>query len=352
MRCMVAGCSSASARLHPLPVGSGALCRSWLRSVRYPHTDLGGVGREPPAVCGDHFVAADYRGKRLKCGAVPSVFPWTVSAQEKREKEDVPVTTCSRMDEGPNQQDVISQTSQGHGILKSSEVLVSVQCLLELFKCCSVCLLECHITVEGHEKQFSVTQDCQSCGHHRVWRSHPAPDEELVETLREEDKECGQIFLQPAEDEDATSHLVEHTLELEDDNSESTVVVPRLKSKEMSMETKQTIVSLRSQNKSIREIAQALGLSKSTVAYIVKKNASTGDVSNRKRCGRPRKTTAEDDQIILSIMTKNPRTPVQQIRNTLREVGRDVSIATIRRKLHTLNHTIETTFLHNLKAAK
>ncbi|XP_076828787.1 uncharacterized protein LOC143474980 [Brachyhypopomus gauderio] len=73
------------------------------------------------------------------------------------------------------------------GIFKSSEVLVSVQCLLELFKCCSVCLLECRFTVEGHERQFSVTQDCQSCGHHRVWRSHPTPDEE---TPHEDDVEC------------------------------------------------------------------------------------------------------------------------------------------------------------------
>ncbi|KAK1797293.1 hypothetical protein P4O66_008672 [Electrophorus voltai] len=380
MRCIVPGCSNTntSTRFHSFPLSNGALCRSWLQSIRHPtflsDTDVKVIRQERLMVCSDHFVVADYNGRCLKDGAVPSVFPWTairvkmlsLPFEEKCEKDDTPLTVCSQTDKGPNQQAVnITQTSQGHSILKSSEVLVSVQCLLELFKCCSVCLVECCFTVEGHERLFSVTQDCQSCGHHRVWRSHPNRTEQPVETLPEddkcrenlckEDKECGETFHHSQEVEDATSHPeVEHTLEPEDDNSkESMVVVPhRMKSKEVSMETKHTIVNLRSQKKSIREIAKALGLSKSTVAYIIKKKASTGDVSNKKRCGRPKKTTAEDDQIILSIMTKNPRTPVQQIRNTLREVGREVSVATIRRKLHSLNHTIETAFLHNLKATK
>lgn len=117
------------------------------------------------------------------------------------------------------------------------------------------------------------------------------------------------------------------------------------------MEIKQTIVSLRNQKKSIREIGKTLGLSKSTVGYILQKKASTGDVTNKKRPGRPKKTTEEDDQIIISIMTKNPQTPVQQIRNTLKEIGREVSVTTIRRKLHLLKRSIETAFLHNLQMA-
>ena len=66
------------------------------------------------------------------------------------------------------------------------------------------------------------------------------------------------------------------------------------------------------------EISQTLGLPKSTVWNIIKKKESTGQLTNRKRTGRPRKTSTASDRI-LSIIKKNPQTPVRQIRNTLQE---------------------------------
>ncbi|XP_062849709.1 zinc finger protein 43-like [Trichomycterus rosablanca] len=127
---------------------------------------------------------------------------------------------------------------------------------------------------------------------------------------------------------------------------------PRIKSKEIPIDMKQTVVDLRSQKKSIREIAKATDMSRSTVASIIRKQIQTGDVMNRKRSGRPKKTTPEDDQIIMSIMTKNPRSSIRQIRLELMGVGREVSTTTIRRKLHSLNHSIESAYLDNMGMGK
>ena len=57
-------------------------------------------------------------------------------------------------------------------------------------------------------------------------------------------------------------------------------------------------------------------------------------LSNTKRPGRPRKITAVDDRIIISLVKKNPFTTVGQIKNTLQEVGICVSKSTIKRRLH------------------
>ncbi len=88
------------------------------------------------------------------------------------------------------------------------------------------------------------------------------------------------------------------------------------------------------QNKPIREIAKTLGVTKTTVWNILKKKERTGELSNTKRPGRPRKTTVVDDRIILSLVKKTPFTTVGQIKNTLQEVGVCVSKSTIKRRLH------------------
>ena len=60
----------------------------------------------------------------------------------------------------------------------------------------------------------------------------------------------------------------------------------------------------------------------------------TGELSNTKRPGRPRKTTVVDDRRIISLVEKNPFTTVGQIKNALQEVGVCVSKSTIKRRLH------------------
>ncbi len=83
-----------------------------------------------------------------------------------------------------------------------------------------------------------------------------------------------------------------------------------------------------------REMAKTLGVAKTTVWNILKKKERTGELSNTKRPGRPRKTTVVDDRIILSLVKKTPFTTVGQIKNTLQEVGVCVSKSTIKRRLH------------------
>lgn len=107
-----------------------------------------------------------------------------------------------------------------------------------------------------------------------------------------------------------------------------------MKSKELSLPVKQSIIKLKNENKSIREIAKTLGVAKSTIWSILKKVEHTGDLMNNHRSGRPRKTTEGEDRRILSLVKKNPFTTVGQIKSTLQEVGVSVSESTIKRRLH------------------
>ncbi len=79
----------------------------------------------------------------------------------------------------------------------------------------------------------------------------------------------------------------------------------KMRSKELSLSVKQAIIRLKKQNKPIREIAKTLGVAKTTVWNILKKKERTGELSNTKRPGRPRKTTVVDDWRILSLVKKH-----------------------------------------------
>ncbi len=117
----------------------------------------------------------------------------------------------------------------------------------------------------------------------------------------------------------------------------------KMRSKELSLSVKQAIIRLKKQNKPIREIAKTLGVAKTTVWNILKKKERTGELSNTKRPGRPRKTTVVDDRRILSLVKKIPFTTVGQIKNTLQEVGVCVSKSTIKRRLHQSEYRAFTT---------
>ncbi len=69
-----------------------------------------------------------------------------------------------------------------------------------------------------------------------------------------------------------------------------------MRSKELSLSVKQAIIWLKKQNKPIREIAKTLGVAKNNCWNILKKKERTGELSNTKRPGRPRKTTVVDDR--------------------------------------------------------
>lgn len=125
-----------------------------------------------------------------------------------------------------------------------------------------------------------------------------------------------------------------------------------MKSKELSLPVKQSIIKLKNENKSIREIAKTLGVAKSTIWSILKKAEHTGDLMNNHRSGRPRKTTEGDDRRIISLVKKNPFTTVGQIKNTLEEVGVSVSESTIKRRLHQSNYNWSTRNLRERRAKR
>ena len=91
-----------------------------------------------------------------------------------------------------------------------------------------------------------------------------------------------------------------------------------MRSKELSLSVKQAIIRLKNQNKPIREIAKTLDVAKSTVWNILKKEECTGELSNTKRSGRPRKTTVVHDRRIISLVKKNPVRPGFNIKYNIR----------------------------------
>ena len=87
--------------------------------------------------------------------------------------------------------------------------------------------------------------------------------------------------------------------------------------------------------KSVREIGKELGIPKSTVGRIVKRSNDNDDVTvkRRGRCGRKRKTTARDDQMIIRNSVKNPRKTSVDLKRDLSAAGVNVDSSTIRRRL-------------------
>ncbi|MCI4377041.1 hypothetical protein PGIGA_G00198910 [Pangasianodon gigas] len=209
-RCSVRGCgkrNQAKAKdvvIHRFPEKDLELCSKWLAAIGKV---VNKTERKYASfrVCSQHFRPDDYERdlkaellgcppkKVLKKTAIPSIFqtkrkpgrrpshtPKKSQPEVSSEKENAPtaLSACSEAEEMSWLKAIKSlQTPQGSNIFKSREVLVNTQCLLELFQFCWLCQKECCITIEGNEKLFSVTQDCQSCGHHRDWRSHPSSAE-------------------------------------------------------------------------------------------------------------------------------------------------------------------------------
>ncbi len=109
----------------------------------------------------------------------------------------------------------------------------------------------------------------------------------------------------------------------------------KMRSKELSLSVKQAIIRLKKQNKTHQRDSKNIRRGqKQLFGTFLKRRNATGELSNTKRPGRPRKTTVVDDRIILSLVKKTPFTTVGQIKNTLQEVGVCVSKSTIKRRLH------------------
>ena len=81
--------------------------------------------------------------------------------------------------------------------------------------------------------------------------------------------------------------------------------------------------------KSVREIGRELGVPKSTVGRIVKRSNDV-TIKRRGRCGRKRKTTARDDQMIIKESIKDSRKTSVDLKKDLFAAGVNIDSSTIR----------------------
>ncbi|GMF24930.1 unnamed protein product [Phytophthora lilii] len=111
---------------------------------------------------------------------------------------------------------------------------------------------------------------------------------------------------------------------------------------EYSVETREQCVALHAQGQGYRRIGKALNMPHTTVRAIVGKAQRTGSVLPAKRSGRPRKTDAIVDKVILQAVKTNEKSSARIIKEQLLEVyGIRVSCETIRRRVKDQNRQCE-----------
>ncbi|ETN16586.1 hypothetical protein PPTG_05766 [Phytophthora nicotianae INRA-310] len=108
----------------------------------------------------------------------------------------------------------------------------------------------------------------------------------------------------------------------------------RKKRGEYSIEKREQCVSLHAQGQGYRRIGKTLNMPHTTVRAIVEKAQRTGTVLPAKRSGRPRKTDAIVDKVILQAVKTNERSSARIIKEQLQAAyGVRVSCETIRRRV-------------------
>ena len=102
----------------------------------------------------------------------------------------------------------------------------------------------------------------------------------------------------------------------------------------LSSETRQSILVLRNEGYSMREIAKKLKISYNAVYYSLHRTAQTGSNQNRKRSGRPRCTTEQEDKYIRVSSLRNRRLTSPQLAASLNSTRKTpVSTSTVKRRL-------------------
>ncbi|KAF4324470.1 hypothetical protein BBO99_00000166 [Phytophthora kernoviae] len=108
----------------------------------------------------------------------------------------------------------------------------------------------------------------------------------------------------------------------------------RHKRGEYSVEVREQCVALHAQGQGYRRIGKSLKMPHTTVRAIVEKAQRTGSVLPAKRSGRPRKTDAIVDKVILQAVEANEKSSARVIQEQLLETfGIRVSCETIRRRV-------------------
>lgn len=103
--------------------------------------------------------------------------------------------------------------------------------------------------------------------------------------------------------------------------------------KELSSECRAQAVILRKNGLCYQEIAKKLGVSYCAVYKAVKRYQELQSFVSRKRSGRPRCTSAQDDRTIARIVKMSPKASSLQVLTRLPRGPRNISTRTIRRRL-------------------
>ena len=105
------------------------------------------------------------------------------------------------------------------------------------------------------------------------------------------------------------------------------------KKKSLSEVQRAQIVAIPGQNLSERQISAQMGCSKTAVHQAIAKYLQDGSYTDKKRTGRPRVTTAREDNVMRRIVVRSPTSSTKKIRAELLRRGRRISHMTISRRL-------------------
>jgi len=103
--------------------------------------------------------------------------------------------------------------------------------------------------------------------------------------------------------------------------------------KELSKECRAQAVILRKNGFCYKEIAKKLGISYCGVYKAVQRHEELGSFASRKRTGRPRITTPQDDRVIARVVKKSPKASSLQVLLQLPTKLQNISSRTVRRRL-------------------
>ena len=93
------------------------------------------------------------------------------------------------------------------------------------------------------------------------------------------------------------------------------------------------IVALPGQNLSERQISAQMGCSKTAVHQAIAKYQQDGSYTDKKRTGRPRVTTARENNVMRRIVVRSPTSSMKKIRAELLRRGHRISHMTVSRRL-------------------
>ena len=93
------------------------------------------------------------------------------------------------------------------------------------------------------------------------------------------------------------------------------------------------IVILHKEGLSEREITKRISRSKTAVHQAIMRFKNFGSYKDKKRSGRPCKTTPRDDHLIWRIVVKSPTASCKKIRSALLQKGTSINRTTVSRRL-------------------